>query len=391
MVEAYAAGPAAQEIVAGAVANLEALTSFVFEQMPDRAGMPTEMIAGMVGSVRKVIHTRLHRRTEKELVGMVPELVALALTYEAPPQTLKTRAHPGGGRRAVRGADIGHDAGDRIEAATMSVVAEHGWLRRRSIGSPPRLVPHSAPSTPTSTNKAAAFEAAVYRHRLQMTAVALRSLPPGPQLAGGDPGLVYACLAYLERRATLPGWQPVVVWAAGATALEVRGTMIEATERYVAEGELYAPIGKPLAPEAIFGAVYSMVSERVRQGGTKNLRSLAPLATYVALAPYLGSEEAAAVASGEEPNDASGTTENREKRLGGDGSVEAKEDRGGPEGLDVASSEPCGDPVANLDDPTKRLLVHLRQLPPAFFVHIKRHPGDAGLGLLQRAPAWLGD
>ncbi len=39
----------------------------------------------------------------------------------------------------------------------------------------------------------------------------------------------------------------------------------------------------------------------MRASGTRGLRTLAPLATYVVLAPFLGPAEAAAVAMGGEP------------------------------------------------------------------------------------------
>ena len=42
----------------------------------------------------------------------------------------------------------------------------------------------------------------------------------------------------------------------------------------------------------------SCSTDRVRGGGTESLPRIAPLMTYVALAPFLGAEEACAVANG---------------------------------------------------------------------------------------------
>ncbi|HEX8958233.1 MAG TPA: hypothetical protein VF770_00250, partial [Solirubrobacterales bacterium] len=53
-----------------------------------------------------------------------------------------------------------------------------------------------------------------------------------------------------------------------------------------------------LAAEAIGGATYSLVYNRIRSEGPESLPALAPSATYLALAPFLGAEEACAVARG---------------------------------------------------------------------------------------------
>jgi hypothetical protein len=42
-----------------------------------------------------------------------------------------------------------------------------------------------------------------------------------------------------------------------------------------------------------------MIYEQVRRGAIRNLQELAPLATYMALAPFIGVEEACAVANGD--------------------------------------------------------------------------------------------
>ncbi|MBS1878913.1 MAG: TetR/AcrR family transcriptional regulator [Actinobacteria bacterium] len=300
MVEAYAAGPAAQEMVAQAVGNLEALMSYVFEQMPERAGMPAELITGMVGSVRKVIHTRLHRRAEDELVGMVPDLVALAMLYKPPKQRLRSRTRGRRPRASQPGALAG-DAADRIEAATVKVIAEHGWADATIT----RIASAAGVSLGTFyanfDNKTDAFEAATFRHRLQMIAAALPYYRRARSWPEAIRGVVGACLAYFEAESDFARVATIDVYAAGAAALEARDRVIEETERYIADGERYAPLGNPVAAEAILGGLYSMVAERVRKQGTKNLRSLALLATYSVLVPYLGPEEAASVASGEEP------------------------------------------------------------------------------------------
>ncbi len=59
------------------------------------------------------------------------------------------------------------------------------------------------------------------------------------------------------------------------------------------------PDASPVAAEAIGGAIYSMIYDQVRRGATESMQEIAPLATYVTLAPFIGVEEACAVANGD--------------------------------------------------------------------------------------------
>ena len=89
------------------------------------------------------------------------------------------------------------------------------------------------------------------------------------------------------------------VYAAGPRVLERRDQVIEGMEALLAPGYQANPDASPIAGEAIGGAIYSMIYEQVRHGAVQNLQELAPLATYVALAPFIGVEEACAVANGD--------------------------------------------------------------------------------------------
>jgi hypothetical protein len=61
-----------------------------------------------------------------------------------------------------------------------------------------------------------------------------------------------------------------------------------------------SPETTPIAPEAIGGAIYALLHDQMRAGSPPRLAQIAPLATYITLAPFLGAEAACAVANGEE-------------------------------------------------------------------------------------------
>jgi hypothetical protein len=89
------------------------------------------------------------------------------------------------------------------------------------------------------------------------------------------------------------------VYAAGRRVLERRDQVIEGMEALLVPGSQLNPEVSPIAAEAIGGAIYAMIYEQVRRGAVQNLQELAPLASYMTLAPFIGVEEACAVANGD--------------------------------------------------------------------------------------------
>jgi hypothetical protein len=70
-------------------------------------------------------------------------------------------------------------------------------------------------------------------------------------------------------------------------------------------GELLAP-GQEAAGDmpgvtrtAVGGAVFTLATEAIAEGRTARLPELVPMATFIALAPFIGADAAAEVANGE--------------------------------------------------------------------------------------------
>ncbi len=303
MVEAYAAGEAARARVDNAVELLVTLAANVLEADPQRRGMPKELIVGMIGSLRKIIHTRLHRHAEAELPGMIPDLVRLAMLYEPPPQPLQVRGSWAreGSSRPRPGSRGPEQAPERIELATLSLIAEQGYAAATMAAIATEANVSLATFYATFPGKPEAFLAALYRKQLEITAATLPAYKRAPSWPEGIRAIVAACLEFFEREPEFARVATIDVYAAGATALETRDLVIESTQRFIADGEHYAPLENPVAPEAIQSGLYAILQERIRTKGTRGLRTMAPLATYVALAPFIGAEEAATVANGGEP------------------------------------------------------------------------------------------
>jgi hypothetical protein len=90
----------------------------------------------------------------------------------------------------------------------------------------------------------------------------------------------------------------VEIFSGTTRALERRDRTIEGLERFLEPGFERSPQTPRLAAETIGGATYTLIYERIRRSGPQSVPGVAPLMTYIALAPFLGAEEACEVANG---------------------------------------------------------------------------------------------
>jgi hypothetical protein len=88
----------------------------------------------------------------------------------------------------------------------------------------------------------------------------------------------------------------VDVYGDGERALERRDASAEGLEGLLASGYELKPDTLPIASEAIIAALFALIYEQVKTKGLQGLLALVPAATYLVLAPFLGAEEAYAVA-----------------------------------------------------------------------------------------------
>jgi hypothetical protein len=84
----------------------------------------------------------------------------------------------------------------------------------------------------------------------------------------------------------------VEMFTVGREALRRRDGVMEGLEALLTPGYQLAPDTPPIAAEAIGGAIYALIHDQVKSKGPESLPELAPTATYMTLAPFLGAEEA---------------------------------------------------------------------------------------------------
>ena len=76
-----------------------------------------------------------------------------------------------------------------------------------------------------------------------------------------------------------------------------RDRVIDSMSSMLAPAYAENPTVPKIASEAIGGAVYALLRNRIRNGGPQRLPEDIPLAIYITLAPFVGPEEACAVAN----------------------------------------------------------------------------------------------
>ena len=281
LVESYAAGPAAIERVDTAMAGFEQLIGYVFEQMPDQGKMPEELVSALTGAIRKIVHTRLHRGTEEELVGLLPEVLDLLVSYRPPPRPLV--ATPFERPPAAETDRHSLPAGERIERATLERVAADGPATA-AIASIAAVAGVSLSTFYAQFGgKERALELALDHARARLWAAvepAVRASNDWPEAVRGG---LDALFGFHEVE---PDFSRVVtadVYAAGAGELERLDRSIERMRPFLEGGYELSPQVTPAAREVIPSAMYSMLRARVADRGTERLRELTPLATYLVL------------------------------------------------------------------------------------------------------------
>lgn len=296
LVEIYAAGPRAIAEIDRATDGVQAFVAATLRDLPQRDGMPDEIVRAMVGGVRKVIHSRLYRHEEEQLLELVGPMWDWLASYLPPPEPLR---RPRGRASANGGPPEGYDPADRILRALAAVVAEKGYpamtigdIAARASISLSTFYAHFA-------DKEEAMLAAVDSGSAQMLAATLpafRRAPDWPHAVRGAFGAMFAFCAAEPEYTTLGA---VDVYAAGRRALEQRDEVMKTMEALLVPGYERRPGASPIAAEAIGGAIYSLIYHQIKAGGAERMQEIAPLATYVTLAPFVGAEEACAVANGD--------------------------------------------------------------------------------------------
>lgn len=295
-VDSYAVGREAIEKVEAMGDRFERLALQAIEQSPEHAGMPKDLVRAILRGFRRVIQTRLRTGRERQLLSEGPDLVRWAMGYRNPPEPLRRPRNPPAGGFVPAPTDP-HDPRDRIMNAVIELMTEKGY----SAMTINEIAQRAAISLTTFyghfEGKDDAVVTALRRNAnrvLEVTAPAFREAPDWPRAMAAAIQAFFAFLAVEQPFAQFGG---VDVHSGSRLVVEVRDQLLAASQAFIAEGYRQHADANPIAGEAIGASVDALLFDLMVRRGPQHIYELAPTATYLVLSPFVGAEEACAIAN----------------------------------------------------------------------------------------------
>jgi AcrR family transcriptional regulator len=300
LVESYAAGAAGIDPVRRAIDWIVLLARDAAAQLPGRAAMPPELLRGIIGGIYQVAYGRLFRRREEELPDLVPDLWDWAMSYPTPSSPLR---RPGRliVARPVPSAPpfASYSPEQRIIRGFATAVADKGY--------PATTIADIAAAASISQTtfyehfdgKAEAMRAALDSSGAQLLAAVMPAVRRAEDWRVGlRVGFEEVC-GFFAAEPAFAALRMVEVNAAGPEAIASR----DATGMQIVSTLLQPALADgvdatDLRIEASTGAILAIFFEAITKGRPAELPRLAPVLTYIALAPFIPAEEAGEVAIG---------------------------------------------------------------------------------------------
>jgi AcrR family transcriptional regulator len=264
------------------------------DRSPEVAATPPELVEAWVGGMIEIARARLRHGTEASLPDLMEGFLDLVVSYRPPTRPLRLTVRP---PTPAPETIEGHDHAERAVRALALVAAEHGYANVTVN----QIINRASMSATTFyanfEDKEDALMAAIESACAQVVAAMLPAFRRSQDWAQGVRAAWGAFFNFLASRPALARLILVEVYAAGPAAIGRREEALRPLEILLAEGRLRSPEVPWIAREAIPGGVLALAYNHLRRSGTESLPGLAPFATYLTLAPYVGAEEATAAAN----------------------------------------------------------------------------------------------
>lgn len=299
--EVGTAGPRAAETSARATANFVALAQETFAGLRGDGGLPSEMVRALLYGGHTIARSRLHTGEADALPDLASELWDWATGYEPPPVPLRLSGRRPRHRNPNHGMPplAAYSQGERLIRALAATCAERGYAEATIAEVAARAGVSPATFNAHFAGKEEAVVAAFDSTIAQMLAVALPATRRAPDWPNAMRAGIGAMLAFGAAEPDLAWLAAAGTYVVSPRAVALRERSIEGLRRLLKPGYGIRPEAPAIAAEAIAGAVLGIACERIVFGGPESLPEAAPLATYVALSPFLGAAAAAEVANGD--------------------------------------------------------------------------------------------
>jgi AcrR family transcriptional regulator len=337
LVEIAAAGAAGIERRERAMTEFEGFIRDGLELAPGAGSLPGPVMRASLGGLNRILYTRVrNNRQHKELLELVPDLVTWVTSYYPAPAAIlsspradrestthgRDTALTGGrapgtlfppctlssgrggfaqGEKKLSRSFVVHSQRERILDAVANLTAAKGFAEL---------------TVEEIVGEAAVSREAFYEHFKSKQDAFLVAYELGHAKGLGIVERAFACetdwragiraavAALLEYLASEPSFAHIAL----LDALTATPLSAERSERGVSA---YAQMLRPgfeevserhrppaITIEAIVGGLFELCTHYATQGRIGELRELVPQATYIALAPFIGAQEAGVVAGG---------------------------------------------------------------------------------------------
>lgn len=294
LVELYSAGPEAIERMERLADQLERLALSAIVKTPERSGMPAEGVRAVLGGLRQMLTTRLRRGTEAELPALVPDLLDWALRYTTPSVRLRKPRKPPPLPATTPDPDSQRR---KILAAVTDLAAETSYQEITTT----EISQRAAISLTTFYNhfpsKREAFMAAIDDGERQLVEATLPAFEQAPDWPRATRDVIHAFFAFNATHPAMAQLGGHRIFSGGSEGFERHE---HATGRFgtvLALGSREHPDVSPVAVEAIGASVAALLYQQIRRHGPERLYEVAGIASFIALAPFVGTDEACALAN----------------------------------------------------------------------------------------------
>jgi len=186
---------------------------------------------------------------------------------------------------------------ERILRALAAVVSEKGYPETTVADIVERAKTSQRTFYEHFANREDAVVAALDGGSAQMLAAALPAFRRAPDWQHAVQATQEAMFTFGVQEPEYARLGAVEMYAAGKRALEQREQVTEGFEALLAQGYELNPDVPAITAEAIGGALYALFYDWVKQKGPERLPEMVPYAVYMTLTPFIGAEDAFALAT----------------------------------------------------------------------------------------------
>ena len=295
--ELYAAGPAGISMAERSINKVGEQLQPLLEWAGGHGELPPEILRALLGGVLRVIHKRLYLEQQEDLVELAPELWQWLLAYPPPPGPLRVAQPPSRRTRSFEVRQEGSDKPDRILRALASIVAEKDCPETTVAEVVTRARMSQRAFYEHFPNVGVGLIEAIGLVSSQIVSAAMPMLGSAADWHARVRGAQEAILTYWVHEPEFARFWGVEMHGRGRRMIEEREPLDQLFDELLRPGYEFAPTTPAITVEAIAGALDALMYERLKAKGPMGLPQLVPASTYICLAPFLGAEQAYAVAT----------------------------------------------------------------------------------------------